>query len=71
MEILPMDLIKSNLVDVLANQLYALTEVSKTLSLSLVLLELLNLVLKKISRVLAPAEVERVMLSTGPPAYFG
>ena len=57
-----MELIKSNLVDVLANQLYALTEVSKTLSLSLDLPELLNLVLEKISQVLAPAEVERVML---------
>ena len=52
----------NNLVDRLASQLHALTEVSKTLSLPRELPELLDLALEKISRVLAPAEVGLVML---------
>jgi K+-sensing histidine kinase KdpD len=56
-----MDQMRSNLVDRLASQLYALTEVSKALSLPLELSELLNLALEKIARVLPPAEVGLVM----------
>src|SRR5512143_1201000 len=56
-----MDLTHSNLVDRLASQLYALTEVSKTLSLPFDLPELLSLALEKIARVLPPAEVGLVM----------
>ncbi|HEX7567345.1 MAG TPA: ATP-binding protein [Anaerolineaceae bacterium] len=65
-----MDLTKSNLVDRLASQLYALTEVSKTLSLPLDLPELLNLALEKISQVLAPAEVGLVMLFDASSGLF-
>jgi len=57
-----MDLINQDLVDRLTSQLHALTEVSKTLSLSLDLPELMNRALEMISRVLPPAEVGIVML---------
>lgn len=65
-----MDLTKNSLVDRLASQLYALTEVSKTLSLPLDLPELLNLALEKISRVLSPAEVGLVMLFDSSSGLF-
>ena len=65
-----MDLSKSNLVDRLASQLFALTEVSKTLSLPLDLPDLMSLALEKISRVLAPAEVGLVMLFDSSSGLF-
>ena len=65
-----MDLSKSNLVDRLASQLFALTEVSKTLSLPLDLPELMSMALEKISRVLAPAEVGLVMLFDSSSGLF-
>ncbi len=64
-------------VDTLPMQLYALTEVSKTLTQPLELQELLNLVLRKITRVITPAEISAVMLwdeSSGlfrPMAAYG
>src|SRR5512133_3206401 len=64
-------------VDLLKGQLHALTEISKTLTLPLELPELLNLVLRKITGVIPPAEVGTVMLwdeSSGlfrPVAAFG
>jgi K+-sensing histidine kinase KdpD len=65
-----MDLSKSNLVDRLASQLFALTEVSKALSLPLELPELMDLALEKISRVLPPAEVGLVMLFDSSSGLF-
>jgi len=65
-----MDLIKHSLVDRLTGQLYALTEVSKTLSLSFELPKLLNLALEKISKVLPPAEVGILMLRDDSSGLF-
>jgi len=65
-----MEIVRSNLVDRLASQLYALTEVSKTLSLPHDLPELLDLALEKISRVLPPAEVGLVMLFDSSSGLF-
>lgn len=49
-------------VDSLKSQLYALTEVAKTLTLPLELPELLDLALRKITGVIPPAEIGIVML---------
>ncbi len=54
-----MAIAKEFAVDYLKGQLYALTEISKTLTLPLELPELLNLVLRKITGVIAPAEAGR------------
>ena len=64
-------------VERLQRELYALTEVAKTLTLPLELSELLNAVIQKIIGVIEPAEIGTVMLwdqSSGllrPSAVFG
>jgi K+-sensing histidine kinase KdpD len=54
----------------LQRQLYALTEIAKTLTLPLELPELLNAVIKKIIGVIEPAEVGAVMLWDQPAGLF-
>lgn len=57
-----MDVPIDHAVESLKSQLYALTEVAKTLTLPLELPELLDLVLRKIAGVIPPAEIGMVML---------
>ncbi len=72
-----MDVPVDHAVEHLRGQIFALTEVSKTLTLPFELQELLDLVLRKITGVILPAEVGTVMLwdqSSGlfrPAAAFG
>jgi len=54
----------------LHRQLYAVTEVAKTLTLPLELAELLNAVIRKIIGVIEPAEVGAVMLWDHPAGVF-
>ena len=54
----------------LHRQLYALTEIAKTLTLPLELPELLNAVIQKIIGVIEPAEVGAVMLWDQPSGLF-
>jgi K+-sensing histidine kinase KdpD len=54
----------------LQRQLYALTEIAKTLTLPLELPELLNAVIRKIIGVIEPAEVGAVMLWDQPAGLF-
>ena len=54
----------------LQRQLYALTEIAKTLTLPLELPELLNAVIQKIIGVIEPAEVGAVMLWDQPAGLF-
>src|SRR4030067_3076152 len=54
----------------LQRQLYALTEIAKTLTLPLELAELLNAVIRKIIGVIEPAEVGAVMLWDHPAGVF-
>jgi hypothetical protein len=51
-----------NDIERLQRQLYALTEIAKTLTLPLELPELLNAVIQKIVGVIEPAEVGAVMV---------
>src|SRR4030043_1010863 len=57
-------------IERLQRQLYALTEVAKTLTLPLELPELLNAVIQKIIGVIEPAEVGVVMLWDHPAGVF-
>jgi K+-sensing histidine kinase KdpD len=59
-----------NNIERLQRQLYALTEIAKTLTLPLELPELLNAVIKKIIGVIEPAEVGAVMLWDQPAGLF-
>ena len=59
-----------SVVESLKSQLYALTEVAKTLTLPLELPELLELALRKIIGVVPPAEVGIVMLWDQPAGLF-
>ena len=57
-------------IERLQRQLYALTEIAKTLTLPLELPELLNAVIQKIIGVIEPAEVGAVMLWDQPSGLF-
>ncbi len=57
-------------IERLQRQLYALTEIAKTLTLPLELPELLNAVIQKIIGVIEPAEVGAVMLWDQPAGLF-
>src|SRR4030043_1209001 len=57
-------------IERLQPQLYALTEIAKTLTLPLELPELLNAVIQKIIGVIEPAEVGAVMLWDQPSGLF-
>ncbi len=57
-------------IERLLRQLYALTEIAKTLTLPLELPELLNAVIQKIIGVIEPAEVGAVMLWDQPSGLF-
>jgi K+-sensing histidine kinase KdpD len=57
-------------IERLQRQLYALTEIAKTLTLPLELQELLNAVIQKIIGVIEPAEVGAVMLWDQPAGLF-
>jgi K+-sensing histidine kinase KdpD len=59
-----------NDIERLQRQLYALTEIAKTLTLPLELPELLNAVIQKIIGVIEPAEVGAVMLWDQPAGLF-
>jgi K+-sensing histidine kinase KdpD len=59
-----------NNIERLQRQLYALTEIAKTLTLPLELPELLNAVIQKIVGVIGPAEVGAVMLWDQPAGLF-
>jgi K+-sensing histidine kinase KdpD len=59
-----------NDIERLQRQLYALTEIAKTLTLPLELPELLNAVIQKIVGVIEPAEVGAVMLWDQPAGLF-
>jgi K+-sensing histidine kinase KdpD len=59
-----------NDIERLQRQLYALTEIAKTLTLPLELPELLNAVIQKIVGVIEPAEVGVVMLWDQPAGLF-
>jgi K+-sensing histidine kinase KdpD len=59
-----------NDIERLQRQLYALTEIAKTLTLPLELPELLNAVIQKIVGVIEPAEVGAVMLWDQPSGLF-
>jgi K+-sensing histidine kinase KdpD len=59
-----------NDIERLQRQLYALTEIAKTLTLPLELPELLNAVIQKIIGVIGPAEVGAVMLWDQPSGLF-
>jgi K+-sensing histidine kinase KdpD len=59
-----------NDIERLQRQLYALTEIAKTLTLPLELPELLNAVIQKIVGVIGPAEVGAVMLWDQPSGLF-
>ncbi len=57
-------------IERLQRQLYALTEIAKTLTLPLELPELLNAVIQKIIGVIEPADVGAVMLWDQPSGFF-
>src|SRR5512136_2158600 len=59
-----------NDIERLQRQLYALTEIAKTLTLPLELPELLNAVIQKIVGVIEPAEVGAMMLWDKPSGLF-
>src|SRR5512136_2864528 len=64
------DMQKMNDIERLQRQLYALTEIAKTLTLPLELPDLLNAVIQKIVGVIEPAEVGAVMLWDQPSGLF-
>jgi len=65
-----MNLTDDHAIERLEGQLKALTEVSKTLTLSFEQPELLDLVMKKIVSVLPPAHAAAVMLWDQPSGLF-